>query len=606
MAIKRPVMACLSLGLCGLVACAKGQLPYAAFKSEHLIAPPPSPCAALDPVLLAHVMRGLWSFTNGDPAAAVSELRLALLYDRGSEFLHEKLAVAWASSGELSRALAVLRDGLTRAPTSPALNAIMAELHADTASHARTIAAARLAMVDETLLARVAPLLVDALLWNGEVGAAEDTAREVLSRRFVRAPLARALGAALEDHGRLRAALAAYGQARAQHPSDILIVTSEARVLALLGRTKEASASVASLLEYYPGDADLLAEAARLLRRAGGAAAESFYLRAKREHEDDPASLLRIIAAQLATSYRKQAAFELARLAERFPRYAAVRLTLAATAADDGEAASCLTALGDLPRLYPRAQHLLARCLAASGSLAASLPAAVAYVGATTTPREGLLAMAELIARYARDERQATELLDELWRDLVRERDLAVARAVILDYFDNPEALRMLAEAVAKEGEDLTLTMLWVELASRRGERAAVIAWLRERLRQNREDPRLLNALGFTLAKAEDGLAEAEVLTRKAHRLAPDEAYIKDSLAFVLLRKGAIVDATRLFEEASAEAPFDAEILMHLGDSYARMGERARAGACYEKALLLRPPLWLRQRLHARQAGGAS
>ena len=72
-------------------------------------------------------------------------------------------------------------------------------------------------------------------------------------------------------------------------------------------------------------------------------------------------------------------------------------------------------------------------------------------------------------------------------------------------------------------------------------------------------------------------MVEAERLVREAHRLAPDNAAITDSLGWALFLKGELVEALTLLEQAAEGEPADVEINEHLGDAYYTAGRRVEA-----------------------------
>ena len=92
------------------------------------------------------------------------------------------------------------------------------------------------------------------------------------------------------------------------------------------------------------------------------------------------------------------------------------------------------------------------------------------------------------------------------------------------------------------------------------------------------------NALGYTLADRNQRLAEARELIEKALSLSPDDAFIIDSMGWVLYRlgdnKGAIKYLQRAYDLRS-----DAEIAAHLGEVLWVDGEQDRARKIWSDAL---------------------
>ena len=77
---------------------------------------------------------------------------------------------------------------------------------------------------------------------------------------------------------------------------------------------------------------------------------------------------------------------------------------------------------------------------------------------------------------------------------------------------------------------------------------------------------------------------EAERLIREAHRLAPDNDAITDSLGWALYLKGQLPEAIVLLEQAAQGQPADVEINEHLGDAYFAAGRRVEARFAWKAA----------------------
>lgn len=94
------------------------------------------------------------------------------------------------------------------------------------------------------------------------------------------------------------------------------------------------------------------------------------------------------------------------------------------------------------------------------------------------------------------------------------------------------------------------------------------------------------NALGYSLADRGLRLAEAKQLIEKAVAMAPDDAYIQDSLGWVEFRLGNTAKALEILQQAFAKRP-DAEIAAHLGEVLWTKGDRERALKIWREGLLL-------------------
>jgi Flp pilus assembly protein TadD len=110
---------------------------------------------------------------------------------------------------------------------------------------------------------------------------------------------------------------------------------------------------------------------------------------------------------------------------------------------------------------------------------------------------------------------------------------------------------------------------------------------LRQLMVKSPQEPHAFNALGYSLADRNIRLDEARQLIEKALQLAPHDAYIQDSLGWVLFRQGRQAEALRILQAAYKSKP-DAEIAAHLGEVLWVMGQTREAGTIWREGLLLK------------------
>ena len=182
---------------------------------------------------------------------------------------------------------------------------------------------------------------------------------------------------------------------------------------------------------------------------------------------------------------------------------------------------------------------------------------------------EGERALAE--ARTAAGARGAT-LADQVrLGEVLMDRDLPA------------EAASVFSRALEMEEGGATGVAEWALWLLRGGAHDEAGEWPQARTALERayalapQQPLVLNYLGYAQLERRENLAEAERLVREAHRLAPDNAAITDSLGWALFLKGDHAEAIRLLEQAVEGAPADVEINEHLGDAYFTVGRRIEA-----------------------------
>jgi tetratricopeptide (TPR) repeat protein len=127
-------------------------------------------------------------------------------------------------------------------------------------------------------------------------------------------------------------------------------------------------------------------------------------------------------------------------------------------------------------------------------------------------------------------------------------------------------------------------------------------ATLRRLVELKPNDAQSLNALGYTLVDRTSKLDEGFNLIERAHKLAPSDPFILDSMGWALYRLGRLDEAEEYLVRAFAERP-DPEIAAHLGEVLFAKGQPQKAREIWQSQLKTSPdhPLLLEtMRRHAR------
>jgi tetratricopeptide (TPR) repeat protein len=180
----------------------------------------------------------------------------------------------------------------------------------------------------------------------------------------------------------------------------------------------------------------------------------------------------------------------------------------------------------------------------------------------------------------------AARQLDEFVAGAVEHRvEVTAGRAQILSEFGRaPEALGLLARAATAYPDRVELRYARATVLDRSGAVDGALDELRTVARQRPLDPTAQNALGFTLADHGRDLAEAESRIRAALAERPDSAAIKDSLGWVLHRRGHNAEGLAWLQRAYAVDP-DPEIAAHIGEVQWTLGDHAAAERTWRSAL---------------------
>ena len=105
----------------------------------------------------------------------------------------------------------------------------------------------------------------------------------------------------------------------------------------------------------------------------------------------------------------------------------------------------------------------------------------------------------------------------------------------------------------------------------------------------DRENPSLANFYGYLLAEKGENLDFAETLLGKALGSEPENGYYLDSLGWIRYKKGQFREALVILLKAVDRVSDDAVVWEHLGDTYLRLNEPAKALEAYEKSLAIDP-----------------
>jgi len=149
-------------------------------------------------------------------------------------------------------------------------------------------------------------------------------------------------------------------------------------------------------------------------------------------------------------------------------------------------------------------------------------------------------------------------------------------------------ARSLLQASLAEQPDDPDLAYDLAMVHEKLGELDDMERLLRQLIAARPNDPQAYNALGYALADRHLRLPEAKALITQAVALAPDDAYISDSLAWVEFRLGNLETALQLLQTAYQHKP-DVEIAAHLGEVLWSLKRPAQALQVWREAIKLNP-----------------
>ncbi len=218
---------------------------------------------------------------------------------------------------------------------------------------------------------------------------------------------------------------------------------------------------------------------------------------------------------------------------------------------------------------YPAANAWLDRIENASDIMAAQMRRA------SLLAKQGQLAQARALLRNQPERRPEDARLK-----------FAAEAQLLRDMKAWQQAFEVYGEASARFPDDGDLIYDQATMAEKAGKLDVMEQLLRRLIALKPDYHHAYNALGYSLADRGVRLAEAKQLIEKAVELAPQDAYIQDSLGWVEFRLGNTPRALTILQAAYGKRP-DAEIAAHLGEVLWVSGQREQALKIWREGLLL-------------------
>jgi tetratricopeptide (TPR) repeat protein len=150
------------------------------------------------------------------------------------------------------------------------------------------------------------------------------------------------------------------------------------------------------------------------------------------------------------------------------------------------------------------------------------------------------------------------------------------------------QAYELYAEALENHPQDEDLLYAQALTAEQLDRVDVAEKYMREILKQDPDNVRTLNALGYTLADRTNRYAEAQKYIEKAYAQKPDDPAIIDSMGWVQYRLGNLQESRRYLQKAY-DMTGDGEIGAHLGEVMWKMGDQADARRVWKESLKAAP-----------------
>ena len=137
------------------------------------------------------------------------------------------------------------------------------------------------------------------------------------------------------------------------------------------------------------------------------------------------------------------------------------------------------------------------------------------------------------------------------------------------------DANAFLAEWIRAHPKDVASRLFDADLALRQKDFARAAQTYRAVLETRPDDPALLNNLAWALWQQKD--PQALTYAQKANAMAPDSAPVADTLGWMLVEQGQLKRGLELLQKASAAAPAQHDIALHLAKAQIKDGRKDAA-----------------------------
>ncbi len=147
------------------------------------------------------------------------------------------------------------------------------------------------------------------------------------------------------------------------------------------------------------------------------------------------------------------------------------------------------------------------------------------------------------------------------------------------------EAISMLTKVIDKFPDNTQLLFFLGSFYDRIGDKPQTLTQMKKVINIDANHIQALNYLAYTYAEMNQNLTEAENLVRKALSFQPKDAYILDTLGWVLFKQNKMSESIKILEAAYQQKSNESIIAEHLGDAYYGRDLVEKARRMYIKAV---------------------
>jgi tetratricopeptide (TPR) repeat protein len=237
---------------------------------------------------------------------------------------------------------------------------------------------------------------------------------------------------------------------------------------------------------------------------------------------------------------------------------------------------------------YDRARIALAEALSQEGAHAEARRALAAIASTSPFVREARSTEVAVLARSGEGDAAVTVATALSSDPGGSGQDARLLGDLLTEQGRFAEAAASYATAIEREGEpaDWRLVLQQGAALEQAGRWDEALPVLRRAVEAAPQEPLALNYLGYAHVERGENVAAAVAMLEQAHRLAPEDLNIADSLGWGYYRQGNLARALPLLQQAAGTNEASGTVQEHLGDALWTLGRRYEARYAWSAAQL--------------------
>lgn len=485
-------------------------------------------------------------------------------------------AKAAFESHQYSAARIYILSALKEDSANPNTNLLFGKILLKMGDGEGAAAAFKKVMSNEANKAKVLPYYAHALLLSG---ASEKILELIKDPSDAKSYWVKAC--AFLDLGRGEEALAVLDKGLAASPTDVDLLVLKSKYFLTTGDMENAERTAALALKAGPDELESLQFSGRLaMLRQDAQGAEKLFVKAAKLYPESipPLFSLAAIYADLGDEEKSRSYFD--QILKAAPNHPLALFMLAKLAFEDGKAEEShklLQRAGEGVADVPEAMLLKAKIANKRGNYEIAINRLQRYMSMTPGSIEGVTELGKALFG-AGNVVEAYRVVKPAAMQVGATPELLALAAELAKQQSDPMAEKFASRSAAAQKSDIGDRMKSADAAILADDwRLAETIYAELRGSGHSDNPMILNNSALVALETGD-TAGAQRYASEANKLAPNDAFIKDTLGWILLQTGGDkAQALSLIREAAAAAPGNREILEHLAEAFTANGDQESA-----------------------------